>query len=503
MVTFSKDYRQMGSEPILPDVPLDPYHIVAVDYAPDAGSPDLPEVTGMNKSKQRESGPSSNPPRRGRSQSSGTAETFSSSRTALEHGAVRTLPMWIESFEREGPEQSRMESARQSPISPPQIHSAQHHYAPIKLERRVSQDGYVSDDNISDAAFAKLPERGLFGGSKVPERGRKWDHARVNDPQIVPAWVSEDRTSWVVKFARSSMYGPAEHEDKKRVDYEYLNSMTPGYQRPWRGDAEKDVEVGLIPSKKKRKIWYQRFQHLLIMHPLVPLAFRLVVLTTSIIALGLSASIFSLSHQYKFPQAPSTVMAIVVDVIAIPYIFYITWDEYTGKPLGLRSPKAKMRLLLLDLFFIIFESANAAIAFGALSNEKESCRIGNNGRNISICARVKTLCGFLLVALVAWSMTFTVSIFRLVERGDRTAQQYGCMDMPGEIVLMINLKWCLNDPMMCTTLLLISETKAHNIRHLRLTFWSADESEEKEEEARQAADEEERVEETTWEKING
>jgi hypothetical protein len=105
-------------------------------------------------------------------------------------------------------------------------------------------------------------------------------------------------------------------------------------------------------------------------------------------------------------------MAIVVDVIAIPYILYITWDEYTGKPLGLRSPKAKIRLVLLDLFFIIFESANLALAFGALTADNGTCKVGTNGRNSIICGRVKALCGILMIALVAWSLTFSTSIFR-------------------------------------------------------------------------------------------
>ncbi|RQM07869.1 hypothetical protein DH86_00000768 [Scytalidium sp. 3C] len=109
-------------------------------------------------------------------------------------------------------------------------------------------------------------------------------------------------------------------------------------------------------------------------------------------------------------------MAIVVDVVAIPYILYITWDEYTGKPLGLRSPKAKIRLVLLDLFFIIFESANLALAFGALTDKDGTCTASGSGYNAVICGRVESLCGILMVALLAWSSTFTVSIFRLVER---------------------------------------------------------------------------------------
>jgi hypothetical protein len=107
-------------------------------------------------------------------------------------------------------------------------------------------------------------------------------------------------------------------------------------------------------------------------------------------------------------------MAIVVDVVAIPYIGYITWDEYTGKPLGLRSPKAKIRLVLLDLFFIIFESANLSLAFGALTDENGACSSGANGYNFIICSRVKALCAILMVALIAWSLTFSTSIFRSV-----------------------------------------------------------------------------------------
>lgn len=105
-------------------------------------------------------------------------------------------------------------------------------------------------------------------------------------------------------------------------------------------------------------------------------------------------------------------MAIVVDVVAMPYICYVTWDEYTGKPLGLRSPKAKIRLVLLDLFFIIFESANASLAFDALTDQRGACRATGEGANKGVCGRQAALGAILLVALVAWSLTFAVSIFR-------------------------------------------------------------------------------------------
>jgi hypothetical protein len=112
-------------------------------------------------------------------------------------------------------------------------------------------------------------------------------------------------------------------------------------------------------------------------------------------------------------------MAIIVDIIALVYILYITYDEYTGKPLGLRSPKAKMRLILLDLFFIVFDSANLSLAFDALSDVRWSCRddVGVGGTNSSsgpLCVRQRALSSVLLVALVAWITTFSISVLRYV-----------------------------------------------------------------------------------------
>lgn len=131
---------------------------------------------------------------------------------------------------------------------------------------------------------------------------------------------------------------------------------------------------------------------MLLNNPTVPLTFRALIWVLSLLALALASSVFQLSNQYGFAQKPSTIMAIVVDVIALIYLIYITYDEYSGKPLGLRSPKAKMRLsmsiwsrarsikeltlcwiVMLDLLFIIFDSANLSLAFDTLYDVRWSC----------------------------------------------------------------------------------------------------------------------------------
>ena len=109
-------------------------------------------------------------------------------------------------------------------------------------------------------------------------------------------------------------------------------------------------------------------------------------------------------------------MAIVVDAVAIPYIFIITHDEYFSKPLGLRPPAAKLRLVLVDLAFIVFESANLALAFESMAGVDGSCEAQADRLRKAVCSRSKSLASVLLIALVAWLFTFTISMFRMVER---------------------------------------------------------------------------------------
>lgn len=168
------------------------------------------------------------------------------------------------------------------------------------------------------------------------------------------------------------------------------------------------------------------------LNPLVPLTTRLVVIVFSGLALGLAASIWSRVDDIPgCKRGSSTYMAIIVDVVAIAYTFYVTYDEYTSKPLGLRSPRAKMRLIFLDLFFIVFDSANLSISFEFLTDPNWACQL-NNPRDpndqcpsdADICRRQRALTGTLLVVLVAWLLTFAISTLRLMERVTRRSGDY-------------------------------------------------------------------------------
>jgi hypothetical protein len=154
-------------------------------------------------------------------------------------------------------------------------------------------------------------------------------------------------------------------------------------------------------------------------NPWVPAVLRIINLCFSIVALALAASIFSASRYYTYNQRSSTLIAIAFDAVAIVYIFWITQNEYLGKPLGLRSAAAKVRLILLDLFFIVFNSAVLSLAFDALTDARWSCRASDlqeaviRGRQVpKLCNLQRALSGILLISLVAWLLTFSVSMLR-------------------------------------------------------------------------------------------
>ncbi|RKF64487.1 hypothetical protein OnM2_018082 [Erysiphe neolycopersici] len=348
-----------------------------------------------------------------------TTPSINNGRRAIKK-EVRALPPWLSDYEEDESEDSIDTRLRAINPSPLQSHPSLQHISLDDNTRRISQDGYV--DTYEDSLLGineKKTDTGFFSGYREPVKGRKWDHVRDGEPVIVQTRAPQRILPWRT-YIQSSMYEVSKGEGCERVDQKFLNQQVPGYQTPWRGDLKgsEDLEThsGLAHLKKKRKGIMRRIQHILLMHPLVPLLFRLIVLSTSIIALGIATSVHHLSVKYDYNQTPSSTMAIVVDVVALPYIVYITWDEYTGKPLGLRAPGAKIRLVLLDLFFIIFESANLSLAFGALTDNNGSCENSVYGYNYIICNRVKALCGILMLALYAWSLTFAVSIFRLVQR---------------------------------------------------------------------------------------
>lgn len=168
---------------------------------------------------------------------------------------------WIDSFDN-GEDPPDVATPTERLLAPPsRAHAAKHHYAPIQQSRRISRDGFV--ETYDDALIEKRHETGFFGGHREPVKGRKWDHARDSDPVIMQSGVLPRSSPWI-HYIRSSTYGPAPYQDGKKVDEEFLQHQTPGYEKPWRGDMNdnEDTEklAGLLHSKKQRRTLVNRLQ---------------------------------------------------------------------------------------------------------------------------------------------------------------------------------------------------------------------------------------------------
>jgi hypothetical protein len=220
------------------------------------------------------------------------------------------------------------------------------------------------------------------------------------------------------------------NEESEIVGVEMLEKLQPTFNKEadcgpaWAGGANGDGGggghggnggrgSGTEASRRRRTLaLYQRLWRMIIHHPFSPLAFRMTVLVTSVVALAISARIYEFEDgqgSRESAERTQAVVAVAVDTVAIPYIGYMIWDEYTGKPLGLRPAIQKISLILMDLFFIVFKSASTTLAFEALvyHNTEEKGVV----RQLS-----KALASFMLVGLISWIMTFVVNVFRTVER---------------------------------------------------------------------------------------
>jgi hypothetical protein len=275
-----------------------------------------------------------------------------------------------------------------------------------------------------DALSRLLPPSEVDDALVAQHNHSPYDKSRPDRSDEIDNAAGTGESRWT-RFAKSVEYPRSqEPTQEKRVSFDWLNRNLGDYSQPWgvSNDGSDMEQAGRRATwQGRRRHWVVRFQNNLLRKPLVPLIFRLTVWLFSLCALALGGSIHRLSEHYGSPQGPSADMAIIVDAVALVYLVYITYDEYTGKPLGLRSPSAKMRLVLLDIFFIVFDSANLSLAFASLSDVRGACTNATindtlDTKNDVICDRQTALASVLLIALIAWLLTFSISAFRLVER---------------------------------------------------------------------------------------
>lgn len=202
--------------------------------------------------------------------------------------------------------------------------------------------------------------------------GRKWDHLRTGEPGLLSAPIADEQTRWI-PFMQSGP-NPREYRGQGRVmDAEWMEENMPVFARKYEEEDDVNPEAAgkgpggfkgimyrgkwlLSPERQERTVrlfwvrgytmlcfWMGRLtglQRLLLKNAFVPLIFRVTVLAFSAAALAVSGSILHKVDNVNRDNDPdnqcapraSTYMGIIVSTIAIPYVTYVTWDEYMSKP---------------------------------------------------------------------------------------------------------------------------------------------------------------------------
>lgn len=225
------------------------------------------------------------------------------------------------------------------------------------------------------------------------------DPQRPREPIFCKALTPAAAQEWAAFMRATATLGPPLPPNAPRPPRDWLETHPSGLEAPW-----------IPPEKGLPDVppWPQRIMLALARHPAIPLALRVVVWAFSLTALILGAKL--LRNEFSdLPPARRTspIMAVAVDSVALVYLILVARDEFSGGQVGLRDAGAKLRLILLDLFFIVFAAANLALAFDSLV-EPDGGLAGLETQ--------RSLAAVLLLALIAWMATFSVSALGIVSK---------------------------------------------------------------------------------------
>ncbi len=150
----------------------------------------------------------------------------------------------------------------------------------------------------------------------------------------------------------------------------------------------------------------------------MPLLLRLAMWVLSLVALALGVDLLRRPRSEREPRLHrAAVLTVIVSGTAAVFLLFITYDEYSSKPLGLRAPSVKLRLLLLDLVFVVAMTANmtqSAHNFWARAYVAAAKPLRERRQQVALIT-------ILAVTLAVWLVTFVITAFRLVARVAREA----------------------------------------------------------------------------------
>lgn len=129
-------------------------------------------------------------------------------------------------------------------------------------------------------------------------------------------------------------------------------------------------------SRKQRLRWKAMFKRILLLNTYFLVTLRSFMFILSAVALEFAISVYRDCRGIRstsVSQQSSTIIAMVPQSVAMVYLTYIVWSEYSGKPLGIRKPLDKFKLYILDLLFIMVSAANLSLAYKTLYEDRWVC----------------------------------------------------------------------------------------------------------------------------------
>ncbi|KAL9057534.1 MAG: hypothetical protein Q9162_002266 [Coniocarpon cinnabarinum] len=300
-------------------------------------------------------------------------------------GTTGTPPKEI-AIDEEAEDRDRRRTVR---TIPPWIHS----FAADESSAEQDQRSYLLP---SVPFIAQPPHRNFTPEPKHnAAKGRRFDYAREWDPVTARRPLALTAPHWQ-SFTAAATPPKIPEEPGTIMDDEWEKENFKDLDSPWNPvgmgiDTQKPKGFWLF-NKERRRAAGPRVHRTLMQNSFVPLVLRLVLIIFVAASLGTSASIFSRTNSLNHPfssthpapsslsddsatcqQQPSTYLAVILATVAILYLFYITWDEFSSKPLGLRRSSDKIRLLFLDPIFFVFGAANVSIAMNTLLDRQWAC----------------------------------------------------------------------------------------------------------------------------------
>ncbi|KAI9887233.1 MAG: hypothetical protein M1823_000981 [Watsoniomyces obsoletus] len=206
--------------------------------------------------------------------------------------------------------------------------------------------------------------------------------------------------------------GPPEDENPGSVATpEWWAANAANYEGPSLVDLEQQALQATGQRRRpKKKPWPKRLRRFFLRNPFLPLLLRFALWGLSWAALVLGLMLFFRSRgSAVMTTMESGIFSIVISSTAIIYLVFITYDEFSSKPLGLRPVSVKLRLVLLDQFYIVTMAANltaSAESLGALYHHQH-----DEHRRQQVALVV-----VLAVTLALWLFTFVMTTFRLVTK---------------------------------------------------------------------------------------